>query len=184
MVPLERVTLGSDLSWTFNLPMLAVGASFTIDGKPAPTLTNGYLGLTSAVSPMTFSIWPNSSRVPPGSYDVKLTLGYPPPAGYPSNGDPQLAKRVTITGATTLTIDLPTRRLAGSMMLGGTASRAEASIVLTGRGGDVVRLPPLSMGTYAVSVVPGTYAISYFNQKLEAGEPANRTASLECITVK
>ncbi|MBA3454880.1 MAG: hypothetical protein H0T42_17460 [Deltaproteobacteria bacterium] len=182
VITLDRINLTNELRWELDLPMHQVSATVMIDGAPAtaPTAGMGELVLRSIASPVSYGVWPTAGTLPAGSYVPDFEFGWPEPAGFPAAGGLPTAP-VAITSPTTLTFELSTRRLSGTLTMDGKRSKSQAAISIDG-----AHVAELSAGRYATIVVPGTYAVSYFDSSANAEKrtPRNGRFSLGCITVR
>src|SRR6185369_4922853 len=127
-----------------------------------------------------------SGHVVPGTYDLYLTTGS---AELPGNSSAKIRSGIVVgASAVSLTVDVPSTTISGTVTLAGAVSSALANgisyLTLRGAAGDTVPLTITTSGTYSARVIPGTYDLTYGPTAIPpSGAPRNRAAKLRSALV-
>jgi hypothetical protein len=179
----------SPLSLNIDVPAPTVSVTITINGAAVSGAAKGQWSLLlknvagdsaqlATYAPTTGAY---SGHVVPGTYDLYWTTGS---AELPGNTSAKIRSGIVVgTSAVSLTVDVPSTTISGSVTLAGAVSSALGNgisyLTLRGAGGDTVPLTVTTTGTYSARVIPGTYDLSYGATALPpSGVPRNSAANV------
>jgi hypothetical protein len=177
----SNVSLQSDGVLDVDIPAVQVTGQVTLKGAPLPNATGdrGALNFTSSDGGNTFTKSFGSSgavsyslTLLPGSYSVgyaalgNLCTGPVAPA-LPCNGG-TLMSNVSLQSDGVLDVDIPAVQVTGKVTLkggalpGATSDRGSLDFVLA-KGGNAFtpNLGTSSAGSYAITLLPGSYSVNY-----------------------
>ena len=185
----------SPLSLNIDVPAPTVSATVTINGAAVTGAAKGQWVLTledaagarAQLTTYSSASGAFSGRVIPGTYDLYWTSGH---ADVPGNTSAKIKSGIVVgTSAVSLSVDIPSTTISGTVTLAGAAPTVLAGelpyVTLRGAAGDTAPLLMSATGTYSAHVIPGTYDL-YFGLNGSGAlnsAPRNSSAKLQSAIV-